>query len=146
MILRPPRSTRTDTLFPYTTLFRSRRQRPVPAGHAPARARLAGEGAPERARSRHLGHALAAQAHRPDHQPVGAAGRRDRLHRSRLERTVRPAGGARPRPAGPPAPYVQRQAAPTPPTPPPRAPLTASARDAPAHPPTPPPPPNTPHP
>src|SRR3546814_2297681 len=25
MILRPPRSTRTDTLFPYTTLFRSNR-------------------------------------------------------------------------------------------------------------------------
>src|SRR3546814_12615093 len=25
MILRPPRSTRTDTLFPYTTLFRCRR-------------------------------------------------------------------------------------------------------------------------
>src|SRR3546814_16486500 len=24
MLLRPPRSTRTDTLFPYTTLFRSR--------------------------------------------------------------------------------------------------------------------------
>src|SRR3546814_12170788 len=30
MIRRPPRSTRTDTLLPYTTLFRSRR--PVPAG------------------------------------------------------------------------------------------------------------------
>src|SRR3546814_8824706 len=33
MILRPPRSTRTDTLFPYTTLFRSlqspRRAHPV---------------------------------------------------------------------------------------------------------------------
>src|SRR3546814_4447818 len=30
MIRRPPRSTRTDTLFPYTTLFRSPRQfRPV---------------------------------------------------------------------------------------------------------------------
>src|SRR3546814_13553651 len=31
MILRPPRSTRTDTLFPYTTLFRSIlvRARPV---------------------------------------------------------------------------------------------------------------------
>src|SRR3546814_13894670 len=29
MIRRPPRSTRTDTLFPYTTLFRSRR-RPHP--------------------------------------------------------------------------------------------------------------------
>src|SRR3546814_5089594 len=28
MIRRPPRSTLTDTLFPYTTLFRSDRQRP----------------------------------------------------------------------------------------------------------------------
>src|SRR3546814_5486259 len=27
MIRRPPRSTRTDTLFPYTTLFRSRQAR-----------------------------------------------------------------------------------------------------------------------
>src|SRR3546814_11883618 len=27
MLRRPPRSTRTDTLFPYTTLFRSRRCR-----------------------------------------------------------------------------------------------------------------------
>src|SRR3546814_15040719 len=27
MILRPPRSTRTDTLFPYTTLFRSNEAR-----------------------------------------------------------------------------------------------------------------------
>src|SRR3546814_14220288 len=27
MIRRPPRSTRTDTLFPYTTLFRSNRSR-----------------------------------------------------------------------------------------------------------------------
>src|SRR3546814_19573688 len=31
MIRRPPRSTRTDTLFPYTTLFRS----PVPARQVP---------------------------------------------------------------------------------------------------------------
>src|SRR3546814_10823767 len=29
MIRRPPRSTRTDTLFPYTTLFRSNRDRPA---------------------------------------------------------------------------------------------------------------------
>src|SRR3546814_7179117 len=28
MIRRPPRSTRTDTLFPYTTLFRSRHSKP----------------------------------------------------------------------------------------------------------------------
>src|SRR3546814_6073306 len=30
MIRRPPRSTRTDTLFPYTTLFRSSRFAPPP--------------------------------------------------------------------------------------------------------------------
>src|SRR3546814_5730187 len=30
MIRRPPRSTRTDTLFPYTTLFRSIGDHPVP--------------------------------------------------------------------------------------------------------------------
>src|SRR3546814_20276007 len=29
MIRRPPRSTRTDTLFPYTTLFRSLEERPT---------------------------------------------------------------------------------------------------------------------
>src|SRR3546814_5602692 len=29
MIRRPPRSTRTDTLFPYTTLFRSLHRAPV---------------------------------------------------------------------------------------------------------------------
>src|SRR3546814_7403231 len=31
MIRRPPRSTRTDTLFPYTTLFRSKPPRPAMA-------------------------------------------------------------------------------------------------------------------
>src|SRR3546814_9510728 len=42
MIRRPPRSTRTDTLFPYTTLFRSRQywigdRRPAsPGGVAPS--------------------------------------------------------------------------------------------------------------
>src|SRR3546814_10240906 len=30
MIRRPPRSTRTDTLFPYTTLFRSSTRPPIP--------------------------------------------------------------------------------------------------------------------
>src|SRR3546814_2912140 len=35
MIRRPPRSTRTDTLFPYTTLFRSHRwrRRPEPGAY-----------------------------------------------------------------------------------------------------------------
>src|SRR3546814_8854963 len=37
MIRRPPRSTRTDTLFPYTTLFRSR-QAARPGGPAVRRA------------------------------------------------------------------------------------------------------------
>src|SRR3546814_10819773 len=32
MIRRPPRSTRTDTLFPYTTLFRSHGKSSPPAG------------------------------------------------------------------------------------------------------------------
>src|SRR3546814_3146552 len=35
MIRRPPRSTRTDTLFPYTTLFRSDARR-LPVRHVPA--------------------------------------------------------------------------------------------------------------
>src|SRR3546814_14846876 len=34
MIRRPPRSTRTDTLFPYTTLFRSPQSPRTAAGHA----------------------------------------------------------------------------------------------------------------
>src|SRR3546814_2318537 len=33
MIRRPPRSTRTDTLFPYTTLFRSLQSRLEPRAH-----------------------------------------------------------------------------------------------------------------
>src|SRR3546814_1843763 len=54
MIRRPPRSTRTDTLFPYTTLFRSGfrtrcpRLRRVPPHARPGRARSqrdAGDGA-----------------------------------------------------------------------------------------------------
>src|SRR3546814_11713792 len=36
MIRRPPRSTRTDTLFPYTTLFRSSRRLLAPAGSGAA--------------------------------------------------------------------------------------------------------------
>src|SRR3546814_14672176 len=45
MIRRPPRSTRTDTLFPYTTLFRST------AGEAMLVRRLADAGAPALAAS-----------------------------------------------------------------------------------------------
>src|SRR3546814_7043569 len=60
MIRRPPRSTRTDTLFPYTTLFRSDRQLRSrdaeldggPAGRIRRAARL-------------CAHALYARGHRP---------------------------------------------------------------------------------
>src|SRR3546814_4877615 len=48
MILRPPISTRTDTLFPYTTLFRSRRRAGREGvGRRPARRRRGGR-APRR--------------------------------------------------------------------------------------------------
>src|SRR3546814_9700949 len=62
MIRRPPRSTRTDTLFPYTTLFRSA----IAAGRAnlpDALRRSLVDGDP-------LGRRVA-QSH---HQPCGAAG------------------------------------------------------------------------
>src|SRR3546814_3409082 len=45
MIRRPPRSTRTDTLFPYTTLFRSQRLR---AGVRPRDGRGTGRGEGDR--------------------------------------------------------------------------------------------------
>src|SRR3546814_18116365 len=55
MIRRPPRSTRTDTLFPYTTLFRSPRAAKLGEDDAVSqRAADAGEGsAPRRDDLRH---------------------------------------------------------------------------------------------
>src|SRR3546814_4297317 len=41
MIRRPPRSTRTDTLFPYTTLFRSYRDRTAEHGRGRQRPEIA---------------------------------------------------------------------------------------------------------
>src|SRR3546814_1589241 len=49
MIRRPPRSTRTDTLFPYTTLFRSPCHLPpsrLQTGHRPPRLRRPAEASP----------------------------------------------------------------------------------------------------
>src|SRR3546814_1190790 len=51
MIRRPPRSTRTHTLFPYTALFRSHASRPCPCRHLDLRSgqyALPGEGGPVR--------------------------------------------------------------------------------------------------
>src|SRR3546814_5527194 len=44
MIRRPPRSTRTDTLFPYTTLFRSPRPSRPPKKHAEEQSALRRQG------------------------------------------------------------------------------------------------------
>src|SRR3546814_1140191 len=81
MIRRPPRSTRTDTLFPYTTLFRSRAR-----GQG-----AAGDGAPdvERPRVRQprcdLDRPVLAGARRQRHlapgQAPGAQGPAGRQHR-----------------------------------------------------------------
>src|SRR3546814_18116513 len=64
MIRPPPRSTRTDTLFPYTTLFRSRRV----------------------GRVREIRHAIAAARHRPS-QPAGR--QRSEEHTSELQSLMR---------------------------------------------------------
>src|SRR3546814_3623493 len=85
MIRRPPRSTRTDTLFPYTTLFRSL----LVAAHlrrpAAALAR-AGRSAAVRVRPRRR-----VQPHRHLLQPDGGGDLRRRLCGARLCR----AGGSR---------------------------------------------------
>src|SRR3546814_1568891 len=52
MIRRPPRSTRTDTLFPYTTLFRSRPLRPDASESIVAADRESGAKWPHRRGSR----------------------------------------------------------------------------------------------
>src|SRR3546814_14585190 len=122
MIRRPPRSTRTDTLFPYTTLFRSqeflRACRRRPGRHRPRR----------RAESR-------------QHRPGPPAGRR--VYHP-------PAGGEKlparqrslPRPPGP-----RGDPPPPPPPPPPQSPHSPPdtgsppPRDTPPPPPSPPPPP-----
>src|SRR3546814_2764700 len=50
MIRRPPRSTRTDTLFPYTTLFRSRNPAPRRRGSSDERPAAEGKEGQEEAR------------------------------------------------------------------------------------------------
>src|SRR3546814_7079136 len=76
MIRRPPRSTRTDTLFPYTTLFRSHRavdgQHPAPA---------VGEGADTRQ------HDAIGAAH--DFRIGGDRHRRSEEHTSELQSLMR---------------------------------------------------------
>src|SRR3546814_6373632 len=68
MIRRPPRSTRTDTLLPYTTLFRSRARRAPDQRHefVAEALRLGHEaGNAQIVAAQRLGHALAAGERRP---------------------------------------------------------------------------------
>src|SRR3546814_6316386 len=67
MIRRPPRSTRTDTLFPYTTLFRSGRRARDHAGAVPEPARQRRE----RDRGRHGDEHPAAQCRRSHRRRAG---------------------------------------------------------------------------
>src|SRR3546814_15951679 len=80
MIRRPPRSTRTDTLFPYTTLFRSASRRlairlPAPAPQIRERGPLLGF----RLRPAHAGHAAVVARLRPRHR-ANAERRRRTAH------------------------------------------------------------------
>src|SRR3546814_6200462 len=70
MIRRPPRSTRTDTLFPYTTLFRSQDpDRSYPRYRSGRRADL------------QLRHRVARTAYREAEKAVGMSLRSTQLHR-----------------------------------------------------------------
>src|SRR3546814_1139351 len=88
MIRRPPRSTRTDTLFPYTTLFRSGLVR---SGGQRAAAVHPGEGAPQGAdrrpapRDRAQGSIGGTDAGRQHGRPV----RRSEEHTSELQSLMR---------------------------------------------------------
>src|SRR3546814_5740820 len=91
MIRRPPRPTRTDTLFPYTTLFRSPqleelRREPARAARPPHRRRRDAAG------GRRLPRLLHAPGRQPVHQfrrdgPVG--GYRSEEHTSELPSLMR---------------------------------------------------------
>src|SRR3546814_6250376 len=88
-IRRPPRSTRTDTLFPYTTLFRSRRIRVGTDGdpiEKRARRALAGRG---RIRDRARGHGSCRRRRRRGRGGRGDRARRSEEHTSELQSLMR---------------------------------------------------------
>src|SRR3546814_4540255 len=90
MLRRPPRSTRTATLFPYTTLFRSYHR-----GRHSAQQRLAGLVHDAVLTVDHagvLGHRLAALAQQSHHQAAGEhrhAHERSEEHTSELQSLMR---------------------------------------------------------
>src|SRR3546814_3458158 len=95
MIRRPPRSTRTDTLFPYTTLLRSphradRRPRAMVSAHpSPDDEQAGGEGRDARIGRRPRTKAGAAPARTRHPQRLGAQGGRSEEHTSELQSLMR---------------------------------------------------------
>src|SRR3546814_10180939 len=94
MIRRPPRSTRTDTLFPYTTLFRSARKVVIAEQHVGALAVAVGRG--QRLQCRAIGDdprgnaAIVGQRHRLDRGIVGKRAEvRSEEHTSELQSLMR---------------------------------------------------------
>src|SRR3546814_9373966 len=94
MILRPPRSTRTDTLFPYTTLFRSHVVDVVGevapgAGHA-LHLSLAAEPALGADLAGHAGHLVGERRQLVDHRVDGVLElERSEEHTSELQSLMR---------------------------------------------------------
>src|SRR3546814_14961735 len=77
MIRRPPRSTRTDTLFPYTTLFRSVVLQELCAGRQGLAQRDQGsrDGVPDRPAGSHAAVAADRAAQQGERGPAAAAAR-----------------------------------------------------------------------
>src|SRR3546814_5956874 len=82
MIRRPPRSTRTDTLFPYTTLFRSMQDR------QPRALGRRGEAGDHRVRIHHEGHDMDHQDRVPGRGAV-LERQRSEEHTSELQSLMR---------------------------------------------------------
>src|SRR3546814_2289760 len=90
MIRRPPRSTRTDTLFPYTTLFRSVCSGAIGAVHGLHRNRSARSATRSPAGARpEVGAARGAAPDEEARERVRAIARRSEEHTSELQSLMR---------------------------------------------------------
>src|SRR3546814_3750828 len=89
MIRRPPRSTRTDTLFPYTTLFRSPRPAHPPQARQTSETADQTPGAPSAGVPTGLNRSPAAASPAKAVPGQSKAGRRSEEHTSELQSLMR---------------------------------------------------------